>query len=236
MPVVLDGPPMIQEYIPGKEKQQFYLLLDRDGRLKMAFCPKTHRLFDRLYRNSSAMSESSLPHTSSAHAASVAEKLGWWGGITMQTKIDPRDGLPKLLEMNPRLGHHLWYVTSLGINTPLMCLKIARREKVEPIEHYPVGKMFLSPVEDVLGFGCCVVDTLTYTMRTRLMRTDSLDALAAPLPIKEMLRSYGRTYFNGKEKIFDPYFTYFLQDPGVSILWWLKFSWQVLATTKHLGR
>ena len=45
-------------------------------------------------------------------------------------RIDPRDGQPKLMEINPRLGIKLWYRTELGINEPMMCLQIARGEKV----------------------------------------------------------------------------------------------------------
>ena len=227
--------PMIQEYIPGTEKQQFYLLLDKKGQLKVSFCPKTHRLFDRLYRNSSAASESAPPHPKSAQAASVVQGFGWWGGINLQTKVDPRDGLPKLLEINPRLGHHLWYRTAIGINEPLMCLQIAQGEEVAAIESYPAGKMFLSPVEDLLSFGFGLVDRVMYTLKTRLFLKRTLDPLSAPLPFNKLFRSYSQSYWNGQDKVFDPYFRYFLEDPVVSILWWLRFSHQVLTATKHLG-
>ncbi len=227
---------MVQEYIPGKEKQQFYLVLDKTGELKMAFCPRTLRLFDRLYRNSSAASELSLPHPRSSEAADVVRRLGWWGGITLQTKVDPRDGLPKLLETNPRLGHHLWYRTGVAINEPLMCLQIARGLNVAPIENYPVGTIFLSPIEDVLTFGIGLLDRFVYALKSRLFGAGSLDPLSVAPSFRELLRSYRQTYFNGQKKVFDPYFTHFVQDPIVSFLWWLQFSHQVMTATKHLGR
>jgi carbamoylphosphate synthase large subunit len=227
---------MVQEYIPGTEKQQFYLVLDKAGQLKMSFCPRTLRLFDRMYRNSSAASELSPPHPKSYHAASVARRLGWWGGITLQTKVDPRDGLPKLLETNPRLGHHLWYRSAVAINEPLMCLQIARELEVTPIENYPVGTMFLSPIEDVLSCGFGLLDRLVYVVKTRLFAASGLDPLSLPLSCGELLRSYRETYFTDKSKVFDPYFTHFRRDPVVSLLWWLKFSYQVMSATKHLGR
>ncbi len=55
------------------------------------------------------------------------------------------------------------------------------------------------------------------------------------MTLKEMIQSYKQTYFNGNEKVFDPYFRYFFQDPSVSLLWWSKYCWQVLTATKHLG-
>jgi predicted ATP-grasp superfamily ATP-dependent carboligase len=227
---------MVQEYIPGTEKQQFYLVLDRAGELKMCFCPKTLRHFDRLYRNSSAASELSIPHTRASNAADVVRKLGWWGGITLQTKIDPRDGQPKLLETNPRLGHHLWYRTGVAINEPLMCLQIAKGSTVLPVAQYPFGTIFLSPVEDVLSFCFGFFDRVVYGLKRRVFATASLDRLSVPLSIKELIRSYKDTYLNKKRKVFDPYFTNFVEDPVVALLWWLQFSHQVISAVKHIGR
>jgi predicted ATP-grasp superfamily ATP-dependent carboligase len=223
--------PLVQEYIPGTEKQQFYFLLDKRGELKVSFSPKTRRLFDRLYRNSSAASESAPPHPKSAHAASIVQAFGWWGGINLQTKVDPRDGLPKLLEINPRLGHHLWYRTALGINEPLMCLQIARDEEVSAIESYPSGKLFLSPMEDLLSFAFGVLDRVMFKLKKRA----ALDPLSAPPSLRDLFRSYSHSYFNDRDKVFDPYFRYCLQDPFVSFLWWLRFTQQVVTATRHLG-
>jgi len=226
--------PMIQEFIRGKEKQSFYFTVDKIGEPKMIFCLKTHRIYLRIHRNSSAASESTVPYPYAVHATRLVQNFGWWGGITVQTKVDPRDGLPKLMEMNPRLGHHLWYRTALGINEPLMCLKIARGEEIGAVE-YPVGKMILSPVEDLVGLGFWVLDRAFYKFRTGVLGKTPLDPQNIPMSLKEMIQSYKQTYFNGNEKVFDPYFRYFFQDPSVSLLWWSKYCWQVLTATKYLG-
>jgi len=230
------GMPLIQEYNPGQEKQQFYLVLTKDGESKAAFCPKTHRLSFRLYRNSSALSESSVLHAYAPHATKLAQRLGWWGGITVQTKIDPRDGLPKLMEVNPRLGHHLWYRTELGINAPLMCVRIARGEEVEGQGAYPVGKIFVSPVEDALTLGFALIDLLIYKVRTGVFGRRPIDPQHPPLSVTEIIRSYRWAYLGGKAKVFDPYFKHFFQDPLVSVLWWAKYCAQMLMAAKHLGR
>ena len=49
---------MIQEYIPGKRVQNFYLVLDRSGRALSAFAPKALRVSGRVNRSSVAVSES----------------------------------------------------------------------------------------------------------------------------------------------------------------------------------
>ena len=82
--------PMIQEYIPRKRGQTFNLVLDKNGDLKAAFCPKTRRKVFRIQGQFITVRESSPPHAYVDRAAMLARKIGWWGGITVQTKIDPR--------------------------------------------------------------------------------------------------------------------------------------------------
>ncbi len=164
------------------------------------------------------------------------QKLGWWGGATVEMKIDSRDGIPKLMEINPRLGYRLWVRTELGINEPLMCLKIAKGEEIEAVKEYPVGTMLLDPVEDILGLGFRVLDFLIYKFRMGVQGKTPIDSLNPPMALKELIHSYKQTYLNGRKKIFNPYFRYFFQDPLVSIIWHLQFLTLVVRATKHLGR
>ena len=230
------GAPMVQEYIPGKEKLNSYLLLDKRGHLKMAFCAKTHRLFLRIFRNSSAASESSAPHPFVERAAQLARASGWWGSITVQAKLDPRDGRPKLMEMNPRVGHHLWLRTAVGINEPLMQLQIARGEEVEAIQDYRVGTMLLSPVEDLMTLGYSLIDLLSYRVRTQWLGRAPADPLSPPMSLRELAGSYAHTYLGKNPKVYDPFFRHFLEDPTVSILWWLVYLKQIFQATRHLGK
>ena len=116
-----------------------------------------------------------------------------------------------------------------------MCLQIARALRVAPIEDYPIGTIFLSPIEDIMSFGFGLLDRFVYALKRQLLGTGSLDPLNVPESITELFRSYGHTYFNRKKKVFDPFFTNFFQDPVVSLLWWLQFSHQVMNATRHLG-
>jgi biotin carboxylase len=230
------GLPMIQEFIPGKLNQNIYLTLDQSGELKSVFCPRTHHAFLRLYRNTAAAGESCAPLPVVAEAAKLARKLNWWGGVTIQTKIDQRDGEFKLMEINPRLGTHLWYRTELGINEPWICLNIARGREVDAIKNYPKGTMLLEPVEEAIGVMVGLLDLLIYKFRTRLLGKSPIDPSNTPASLKAVLQSYRECYFNGKKKVFNPYFRYFSQDPLVSILWWLAYLRYVARISRHLGR
>jgi predicted ATP-grasp superfamily ATP-dependent carboligase len=229
------GPPMVQEYIPGLDKQNFYMVLDRDGRLLTLCSYATHRLFLRIYRNSSAASQAVAAHPFAEDAARFAASLGWWGSITVQTKVDPRDGRPKLMEVNPRMGRHLWLRTALGVDEPNLCLEIGRGQAPTGSRTYTPGTMLLNPVEDVMTLAYSTVDRLAYRIRTGWLGRAPLDPLSPPMTLRELARSYVRTYLGDDPKVFDPYFEAFPRDPLPGLLQWLVHLSQVLRATKHLG-
>jgi biotin carboxylase len=229
--------PLVQEYIPGNQRQSFHIVLDKRGELKSSCCTKVCRYPFRFGQNIPTVAESIF--TKRCHvqdAERVVQKLRWWGGVTVQTKIDPRDGLPKLLEINPRLGYGLWERTMLGINVPLMCLKIGRGEELGPTEDLPDKTMLLSPVEDVLGLGFKLVDLLVYRFRAVFQELSLSNTYNTPMTFNEIIHAYKETYINEKKKICNPYFTFFFQDPLVSFLWWFQFLNLTLRASAQLGR
>jgi len=230
------GIPMIQEYIPGGQKQNSRIVLDKRGELKVIFGQRRWRNFLRISSRLPTADELVVSPAYVAHTARLVQELGWWGGTSVQTKVDSRDGIPKLMEINPRLGLVLWYGIELGINEPLMYLRIAKGEKVEAVKDYPVGTMFLWPVEDVFGFGFKLLDLLIYKFRVGIQGKLPLDPLNPPMSLKELIHSYKRTYLGGKNKVFNPYFRYFLQDPLVSIIWWFQFFALVVRARNELGK
>ena len=141
---------MVQEYIPGKQRTNLHLVLDKKGELKVGFYARTLRDFLRITSFATA-TESLGFHPYALQGGKLMQELRWWGGATVQAKIDLRDGLPKLMEINPRLGIRLWHRTELGINDPLMCLNIAQGKKVEAVKDYPSETILLEPIEEIVG-------------------------------------------------------------------------------------
>jgi len=229
------GMPLLQEYIPGWQKQHHYLVLDKKGQLTLAFCTKRWRNLLRVTSNYPTFEES-MVYPYHLRAAELLQKLEWWGGATVETKVDARDGFPKLMEINPRLGYRLWLITEIGINAPLMCLKISRGEEVDARTYYPAGTMLFDPIEDLLALGFKLLDRLAYGARVGFRREAPVDPLHPPMTLKELAQSYRRPYLCEGDKIFSPYFRYFFQDPLVSILWWLQFFESVLREARQLGR
>ena len=216
------GSPMIQEYIPGNETQNFYIVLDKSGQLISAFTPRVLRTYGRILRTTKGSAITQMNPQYSSEAVNLLAHLDWWGGATVQTKTDSRDGLPKLMEINPRLGQYLWTRTELGINEPLLCLQIARGESPQPIVpgvDYPLDCLLLEPIADLMNFCAELVNFGVYNFRKRVLRRTSIDPGSAPSGIGPTLRAYRREYFGPHARVYHPSFSYVLQDPRPCLLW-----------------
>jgi len=230
------GKPMIQEYIPGRDRVSFPVLLDRRGEVKFAFHKRIVRNF-RVTARFGTVEESVLLEGELLNkAAKLLNRIGWWGSVSVGTLRDPRDNQYKLMEINPRFSRNMWYRAALGINEPWMCIRIARGESVENTHDYPVGALFVCPVEDFQLLLLQALDAIAYRLRTGVLKRAPLDPLSRPMPILSQLRCYLETYTGGRQKLFDPHFRYFFRDPLVSLLWWFRFSTWVVGALKHVGR
>jgi len=219
------GAPMIQEYIPGRGKQNFYIVLDRSGRPVSVYTPKVVRISGRVLRNATGASMSAANAPFSTEAVRLLTHMGWWGGATVQTKTDARDGLPKLMEINPRLGTQLWSRTEIGINEPLLCIRIGRGESPEPVvpgRDYPLERLLLDPFADFMNFFVDLAELAVYRFRTGALRRDSIDQASAPPGLAAMLGAYRQQYFGPYQRVYHPSFRYVFQDPRPCLLWATK--------------
>jgi biotin carboxylase len=229
------GPPLVQEYIPGGDRTSLQLVVDRDGAVVFAFHKRRHRTFKRTARLAT-VSESASPDERLHLLASLPKRLGWWGAMGIETIRDPRDGRHKLMEVNPRFPRQLWNRTEMGVNEPLMCVRIARGEPVAPVPPYPTGLFFVSPVEDAQLFALQVIDWAARRARAGLFGQALFDP-ALPRPtLRAEWASFSATYRRGVRRVWDPYSRYFFQDPVASMLWWLQFSSWIAGAVRQVGR
>jgi biotin carboxylase len=227
---------MIQEYISGKEQQNLFLTFDRAGALKMALGSENVRSFYRLHVNFPLARRAVGPNPYLKAAAALGNKIGWWGGLTMQMKVDPRDGTPKLMEINPRIGEGRWQLVAFGINEPLLCLKLAKGESVEMVKPWPAGTLFLCPVEDLISFWIKLLDLLVYRARAGFRAKCPADPLNAPMTLRELFSSYKQTYLGSDQRVYNLYFTHCFSDPLVSLTWWLQTMSATIRAVREVGR
>jgi predicted ATP-grasp superfamily ATP-dependent carboligase len=226
----------IQEYIPGRKHISLLALLDRSGALKMALAGENVRSFYRLHGNFPLARRALDSSPYIGPAAALGKRIGWWGGMTIQMKVDARDGVPKLMEINPRIGESRWQLVAYGINEPLITLQVAKGQAVAPVEDWRIGTMFLCPVEDVISLGIKLLDLAVYKACTRFCSENVPDPLNAPMSVRQLLKSYKESYWDSEKRIYNLYFKHFFSDPLASLTWWLQTMSPTVRAFKEIGR
>jgi predicted ATP-grasp superfamily ATP-dependent carboligase len=134
--------PIVQEWIPdGGGVYGFSALYDENSNVKAAFVHKKVRMYP-VQGGPSTLGEGVEHPQVMEMGLSLLKSLNWVGVGMAEFKVDPRDGMPKLMEVNPRFWGSLQLAIVSGVDFPYLILKMARRESFEPILHYAVGKRF----------------------------------------------------------------------------------------------
>lgn len=131
----------------------------------------------------------------------------------MQSVMDARDGQFKLMEVNPRFGHNLWYRTEFGINEPLMLLRIARGEDPGPVPPVPDGVLMLDPMWDVLHLLGQSLDQSLGWLRARLGRAPGRAQPFERESLGHLVRELWREYFGPGQRITNPLNRGYFSDP-----------------------
>ena len=129
--------PLIQERLSGEGRGVFLLVWD--GQLKGAFCHR--RLREKppwggvsVYRESIPLDEGLVEKS-----FTLLKALSWRGVAMIEFKMDARDGLPKLMEVNGRFWGSLQLAIDAGLNFPLLLYRLACGENVRPEFDYKIG-------------------------------------------------------------------------------------------------
>ncbi|MCL2150889.1 MAG: ATP-grasp domain-containing protein, partial [Coriobacteriia bacterium] len=110
---------IIQEYIPGGDSQLFVLTqyFDSQGALRLS-CGGRVLLEEHTalgIGNSAVIMSQDLPELAS-RLAGLLQAQGYKGFAAFDIKLDARDGVYKVLEVNTRQGRGHYYVTGSGLN------------------------------------------------------------------------------------------------------------------------
>jgi predicted ATP-grasp superfamily ATP-dependent carboligase len=132
--------PLIQEYIPdGGGTFGLSALFDEQSHVKAAFVHKKLRMYP-IQGGPSTLREG-VDHPGVMELGlSLLKALNWVGIAMVEFKVDPRDGVPKLMEVNPRFWGSLQLAIFSGVDFPYLILKMAKGERFEPLLHYETGK------------------------------------------------------------------------------------------------
>ena len=116
---------LIQEYLPGKE-YTIDVLSDLDGTALIAIPRERIEVKAGISFKGKIILDKAIQE----ECLRIAEYLRIKGPSCMQMKCD-REGVPKLTEVNPRMGGGTIMATYAGVNFPELIIKIVNDEKVE---------------------------------------------------------------------------------------------------------
>ena len=132
--------PLIQERIPSHGNGYgASFLMGKSGDVKASFVHKRLREYP-VTGGASTLRESIRNDDVRDMAHTLLKALDWFGVAMVEFKMDPRDGIPKLMEINPRFWGSLSLAVAAGVNFPYLLLKMSRGENFKPVEHYQIGK------------------------------------------------------------------------------------------------
>jgi len=212
--------PLLQEFIPLQTKRNFYMLVSPDSGIVSVFSPFVQRVRKAglVVPCAAVITTRDIPYLDQVGA--LVRELGVWGAMTLQTVVDKRDGKPKLMEINPRFGTNLWFRTALGINEPLMFLRLARGESPGEYPNYPEGVLLADPFWDLMHLVGQLIDQSVSWIRSRFRRKDDSqdgdDGAVSSIEresIPELLRHFKADYFSRRDRIICPLTRGYLTDP-----------------------
>ncbi len=132
--------PIIQEWIPdGGGTFGFAALFDEASNIKAAFIHKKLRMYP-VPGGPSTLREGVEHPQIMELGLSLLKLLNWVGVGMAEFKVDPRDGVPKLMELNPRFWGSLQLAIISGVDFPYLILRMSQGENFEPVLHYEAGK------------------------------------------------------------------------------------------------
>jgi D-aspartate ligase len=140
----VEYPIMLQEYIPGPPTQSYFVdgFVDRNGRVCARFARQRIRMHPPYLGNSSLTVSISLEQVRDA-VVSLDELLAhvnYRGIFSAEFKLDFRDGLFKLLEVNARPWWYIEFAARCGVDVCSMAYADALGLFVQPIKDYKIRR------------------------------------------------------------------------------------------------
>lgn len=129
--------PLIQEYVPGVNYS--VAALYNRGKPKAFCCIKVHRAWPPTGGNSCFRESVALDFRMRRYSEKLLEALDWHGIAEVEFRMDSRDNIPKLMEINPRFWGSLCVAIKAGVDFPYLLYRIAMDSDVNGVFSYKVG-------------------------------------------------------------------------------------------------
>lgn len=132
------GPFLIQDYIPYDSEIGVYTLFNHDSELRAVTVQRRIRSYP-ISGGPSTLRETVNDPKLIEDATGLLKAMKWEGVAMVEFRTDPRDGKPKLMEINPRFWGSLNLSILSGVDFPYLLYKMAIEGDVESHLDYNVG-------------------------------------------------------------------------------------------------
>ncbi|PWK14960.1 ATP-grasp domain-containing protein [Tumebacillus permanentifrigoris] len=132
--------PMLQEFIPAGDRFDVCLLYNRAGELRASFVQKELRHYPVDIGPSTVQESVWMPELVELSVA-LLQQVPWQGVVEVEFMRDPRDGVPKLMEINPRFWNSLEMAVQAGVDFPYLLCQAALGGDVNAVHQYEVGRI-----------------------------------------------------------------------------------------------
>lgn len=146
------GPVLVQEYIPQDDLQyKAEFLLDRGGGVRSAVVFSKIRWYP-LEGGSSTLNATVHRPDIVESSARLLRAIGWTGYADVDLIQDPRDGVCKVMEINPRVTGSVKLAFDAGVDFARQIVQEAMAWPVDDFPSYEVGRYLRFLHKDVLWF------------------------------------------------------------------------------------
>ena len=147
------GPLLVQEYIPLEGGTQFQAeaFVDEKSRMKVCVVIAKPRFFPVTGGTSTANMTIDRPDIQES-VRKLLEGIGWTGAADVDLILDPRNNVPKILEINPRVTAGIKIGFAAGVDYADLHLRLACGEPIPDIPSYKLGVCCRNFFMDVLWY------------------------------------------------------------------------------------
>jgi predicted ATP-grasp superfamily ATP-dependent carboligase len=135
--------PMVQEFVPGGDRELYTLgsYLTPEGEALGLFCGRKLRQ-TRGYMGSARTGEAIWVGEVVDQGVELLRALEFHGVSQVEMKRDPRDGLYKLIEVNPRLWQWHGLASACGVDLPWIAYRHLIGDPLPPARMHSEGKLW----------------------------------------------------------------------------------------------
>jgi len=146
------GKLQIQEFIPlSKTQFQAEAFCDANSRMKVCMVIEKPRFFPVTGGTSTCNITIERPDIVES-VRTLLEGIGWVGSADVDLILDPRDNIPKILEINPRVTAGIKIGFDAGIDYADLQLRLALGKKIPLIKDYKLGVVLRNLCLDILWY------------------------------------------------------------------------------------